>query len=49
MEHKTFGFVGVGRMGSLMSARLLAAGHRVCVFDTDERAVAALEKAGAQT
>jgi 3-hydroxyisobutyrate dehydrogenase-like beta-hydroxyacid dehydrogenase len=43
-----FGFVGVGKMGSLMSTRLLNAGRRVCVFDTDEKAVAALEKAGAQ-
>lgn len=48
MEHETFGFVGVGRMGSLMSARLLNAGHRLCIFDTDEKAVAAIEKAGAQ-
>ena len=48
MEHETFGFVGVGKMGSLMSTRLLNAGHRVCVFDTDDNAVAALEKAGAQ-
>jgi 3-hydroxyisobutyrate dehydrogenase len=48
MEHETFGFVGVGKMGSLMSTRLLNAGYRVCAFDTDETAVAALEKAGAQ-
>jgi 3-hydroxyisobutyrate dehydrogenase-like beta-hydroxyacid dehydrogenase len=48
MEHEIFGFVGVGKMGSLMSTRLLNAGRRVCVFDTDEKAVAALEKAGAQ-
>jgi 3-hydroxyisobutyrate dehydrogenase len=48
MEQEMFGFVGVGKMGSLMSTRLLNAGQRVCVFDTDEKAVAALEKAGAQ-
>jgi len=48
MEQEIFGFVGVGKMGSLMSTRLLNAGQRVCVFDTDEKAVAALEKAGAQ-
>ena len=48
MEHEIFGFVGVGRMGTPMSTRLLNAGHRLCVFDTDEKAVAALEKAGAQ-
>ncbi len=48
MEQEIFGFVGVGKMGSLMSSRLLNAGQRVCVFDTDDKAVAALEKAGAQ-
>jgi len=48
MEQEMFGFVGVGKMGSLMSSRLLNAGQRVCVFDTDDKAVAALEKAGAQ-
>ena len=48
MEQETFGFVGVGRMGTPMTIRLLNAGHRVCVFDTDDKAVAALEKAGAQ-
>jgi len=31
MAQETYGFVGVGRMGSLMSTRLLNAGHRVCV------------------
>ena len=48
MEQETYGFVGVGRMGSLMSTRLLNAGHRVCVFDTDDKAVGTLVKAGAQ-
>ncbi len=48
MEHEIFGFVGVGKMGTPMSIRLLNAGHRLCVFDTDDKAVAALEKAGAQ-
>lgn len=48
MEQETFGFVGVGKMGAPMSTRLLNAGHRVCVFDTDDKAVAALEKSGAQ-
>ncbi|HEX7951880.1 MAG TPA: NAD(P)-dependent oxidoreductase [Burkholderiales bacterium] len=48
MGQQTFGFVGVGRMGGLMSARLLAAGHQVVVFDVAEEAVAALEKQGAR-
>jgi len=48
MEQEIFGFVGVGKMGTPMSTRLLNAGYRVCVFDTDDKAVAALEKAGAQ-
>ncbi|MGE0447380.1 MAG: NAD(P)-dependent oxidoreductase [Vicinamibacterales bacterium] len=41
------GFVGVGRMGGPMCARLLDAGHAVCVFDTDPAAVAALVEQGA--
>jgi 3-hydroxyisobutyrate dehydrogenase-like beta-hydroxyacid dehydrogenase len=48
MERETFGFVGVGRMGALMAARLLNAGHAVCVYDVSKEAVAALEKSGAQ-
>lgn len=39
MNEKTLGFIGVGRMGRHMSARLLAAGHRVVVYDTDPRAL----------
>lgn len=39
-----FGFVGLGNMGFPMTSRLVAAGHRVAVFDTNpapvERAVA---------
>ncbi|MGQ0577810.1 MAG: NAD(P)-dependent oxidoreductase, partial [Betaproteobacteria bacterium] len=35
--------------GSIMYAPLLAPGHRVCLLDNEERAVAAFEKAGAQT
>ena len=42
-----FGFAGVGRMGSRMTTRLLNAGHRVCVFDCSETAVAALVALGA--
>jgi 3-hydroxyisobutyrate dehydrogenase-like beta-hydroxyacid dehydrogenase len=43
-----FGFIGVGRMGGLMSARLLDAGHQVVIYDVAEEAVAALEKKGAR-
>ena len=48
MEQQTFGFIGVGRMGGLMSARLLDGGHKVVVYDVAAEAVAALEKKGAQ-
>ncbi|HEX7812707.1 MAG TPA: NAD(P)-dependent oxidoreductase [Burkholderiales bacterium] len=48
MEQQVFGFAGVGRMGSLMAPRLLAAGHSVHVFDVSRDAVAAMEKAGAK-
>jgi 3-hydroxyisobutyrate dehydrogenase len=47
MQGTTYGFVGVGRMGGPMTARLLDAGHRVVVFDTSEAAVAALVERGA--
>ena len=42
------GFVGVGRMGGPMSERLLAAGHSLTVFDTDDASVEALVKKGAK-
>jgi len=48
MDRETFGFVGVGRMRSPMSSRLLHDGRRVCVFDREEGAIVALEKIGAQ-
>ena len=41
------GFIGVGRMGSGMVSRLLAAGHQVFVHDPDPRAVAAIVAKGA--
>ena len=41
------GFIGVGRMGSGMASRLLAAGHPVTVYDPDATAVAALVARGA--
>ena len=49
MEQQSFGFAGVGRMGSLMAPRLLDAGHSVHVFDVSKDAVAAMEKAGAKS
>jgi 3-hydroxyisobutyrate dehydrogenase-like beta-hydroxyacid dehydrogenase len=49
MEQQVFGFAGVGRMGSLMAPRLLAAGHSVLVFDVSKDAVAAVEKLGAKS
>ena len=42
MTGQHFGFVGVGRMGGLMAARLLDAGHTLTVFDTSEAALAPL-------
>jgi 3-hydroxyisobutyrate dehydrogenase-like beta-hydroxyacid dehydrogenase len=41
-------FIGVGRMGSGMAARLLAAGHAVTVYDPSPAAVAALVAQGAK-
>jgi 3-hydroxyisobutyrate dehydrogenase len=48
MEGEMFGFVGVGRMGAPMTNRLLAQGHRVCVFDRSQAAMDALAKSGAR-
>ncbi len=48
MENVSFGFIGVGRMGSPMAIRLLNEGRRLCVFDRDERAVDSLVRRGAQ-
>ncbi len=45
MKQQTFGFVGVGRMGGLMSGRLLDNGHKVVVYDVADDAVAALANA----
>jgi 3-hydroxyisobutyrate dehydrogenase-like beta-hydroxyacid dehydrogenase len=42
-------FIGVGRMGSGMAARLLAAGHAVTVYDPSPAAVAALVALGAKS
>jgi 3-hydroxyisobutyrate dehydrogenase len=48
MQSESFGFIGVGRMGSLMAPRLLAAGRQVKVYDSSRQAVAAMEQAGAR-
>jgi 3-hydroxyisobutyrate dehydrogenase-like beta-hydroxyacid dehydrogenase len=47
MSQKPLGFIGVGRMGSLMAGRFLEAGHALSIFDTDETAMARLEQRGA--
>jgi 6-phosphogluconate dehydrogenase len=41
------GMIGLGRMGANMTRRLMAAGHRVVVFDRDKSAVAAMVAEGA--
>ena len=47
MAGQVLGFIGLGRMGGPMSARLLAAGHALIVFDTDPAAMQALTDRGA--
>ncbi len=47
MTDKALGFIGVGRMGSHMSRRLVAAGHKVVVYDVDPRALQQATEAGA--
>jgi 3-hydroxyisobutyrate dehydrogenase-like beta-hydroxyacid dehydrogenase len=42
------GFIGLGRMGSAMSRRLIDAGHRVVAFDTHAPALDALAAQGAR-
>jgi 6-phosphogluconate dehydrogenase len=41
------GMIGLGRMGSNMTRRLTAAGHRIVVYDRDESAVARMASEGA--
>jgi 3-hydroxyisobutyrate dehydrogenase-like beta-hydroxyacid dehydrogenase len=43
----SYGFVGTGRMGSPMTARLLKAGLKVTVYDRDPKALASAVGAGA--
>jgi 3-hydroxyisobutyrate dehydrogenase-like beta-hydroxyacid dehydrogenase len=47
MTDKTLGFIGVGRMGSHMTRRLAAAGHKVVVYDADARALQRATENGA--
>jgi 3-hydroxyisobutyrate dehydrogenase-like beta-hydroxyacid dehydrogenase len=44
---EALGFVGVGRMGSRMAARLMDVGHRLTVYDISEEAMAPLVGRGA--
>jgi 3-hydroxyisobutyrate dehydrogenase-like beta-hydroxyacid dehydrogenase len=47
MAGQTLGFIGLGQMGGPMSRRLIEAGYKLCVHDTDERALKALTDLGA--
>jgi 3-hydroxyisobutyrate dehydrogenase-like beta-hydroxyacid dehydrogenase len=47
MTDRTLGFIGVGRMGSHMSRRLVAASHKVVVYDADPRALQQATASGA--
>jgi 3-hydroxyisobutyrate dehydrogenase-like beta-hydroxyacid dehydrogenase len=46
MSGSVIGFVGIGRMGGLMAKRLLAAGYKLCIFDTNPAVVAELQHVG---
>ncbi len=48
MSGKEIGFIGLGKMGALMAARLVSAGQSVVIFDTNSAAVSKLEAAGAR-
>jgi len=48
MARSEVGFVGVGRMGGPMLARLIAAGHGVTAFDVNEESLAAVVAKGAR-
>jgi 3-hydroxyisobutyrate dehydrogenase-like beta-hydroxyacid dehydrogenase len=48
MTGQRLGFIGTGRMGGLMAARLIAAGHALTVCDGSDAAVAPLVSAGAR-
>jgi len=48
MTERHVGFIGVGRMGNHMAGRLLEAGYRVTIYDTNETAMARLVQRGAE-
>ena len=48
MADRLLGFVGVGRMGGPMAARLLDAGYRLCIYDLSEEATRPLVARGAE-
>jgi 3-hydroxyisobutyrate dehydrogenase-like beta-hydroxyacid dehydrogenase len=48
MSDQMIGFVGIGRMGNPMGGRLLDAGYKLVVFDTQSEATKALVARGAQ-
>ncbi len=48
MSTMELGFVGLGRIGAPMAGRLIAAGHKVTVYDPVDAAIVALEQKGAQ-
>jgi 3-hydroxyisobutyrate dehydrogenase-like beta-hydroxyacid dehydrogenase len=48
MQEGITGFVGLGQMGAAIAHRLLAAGHKLMVYDLNPQATRALEQAGAQ-
>lgn len=49
MAKETIGFIGVGRMGQPMAARLIAAGHPVVAYDVQGQALSAIAVKGAET
>jgi 3-hydroxyisobutyrate dehydrogenase-like beta-hydroxyacid dehydrogenase len=42
------GFIGVGRMGARMARRMIAAGHRLTIYDTSDAAAKSLVDLGAE-
>jgi len=48
MAEPSIGFVGVGRMGSRMAARLMNAGYALTIYDTNHEALAPLVARGAK-
>jgi len=48
MAQQSIGFVGVGRMGARMVARLINAGYELTIYDTSKAAMAPLVQMGAK-